>query len=190
MEDREAHFLAKTRCSTEEIDKMLHGYCADVSDVEVVCGVPESWKQLSTPSSDTAVAETLGAGGGQEEIYEAQQREETTMYLASMDIKTVFDVARPKHIVNFFLRSRRSRMDYSGFLHEVASLEGQATFEYVDSIFLFTRCLRQGSVEAPWPWVNMTMQILSNVDPEWMKQKMGDLRGTRSSDLQHCVGGQ
>ena len=32
-------FLRKTRCGTEERDKKLRGYCADVRDVDVACGV-------------------------------------------------------------------------------------------------------------------------------------------------------
>ena len=39
MEDCEARYLAITRCSTKERDPKLQGYCPDVSDVEVVCGV-------------------------------------------------------------------------------------------------------------------------------------------------------
>ena len=56
MEDRETHLPAETRCSTEDRDKKLQGFCADVGDVEVVCDLchsppgkrkePEGWKQL------------------------------------------------------------------------------------------------------------------------------------------------
>ena len=35
----------------------------------------------------------------------------------------------------------------------------------------FNRCLRQGSVEAPRLWQKMALQILANVEEEWMKKK-------------------
>ena len=36
------------------------------------------------------------------------------MYIANMDIKTAFDVARPKHIVEICGWARSPWMDYSG----------------------------------------------------------------------------
>ena len=89
-----------------------------------------------------------------------------TMYLASTDIKTVFYVARPKHIANI-----KGNQDVHGWstaasLCEMAGLEGQGTFENVDSTFPFARCIRRGSLE-PRLWLKMAMQILENVEPEW-----------------------
>ena len=60
----------------------------------------------------------------------------------------------------------------AALLREVA-LEGQATFENAERTFLFTRCIRQGSVEAPRLWLKMATQISSSVAEDWKKRKMG-----------------
>ena len=78
------------------------------------------------------------------------------MYLASLDIKTAFDEAEPKHVAII--------------LNGHNWLSGKATFECVESSFSFNRCLRQGSVEAPRLWQKMATQILANVEEEWMKK--------------------
>ena len=66
-----------------------------------------------------------------------------TMYLANMDIKTVLNVARPKHIA-------RIMEDWiiATLLREMTGSEGQAVFECVESEVSFARCIRQGSVDA------------------------------------------
>ena len=55
---------------------------------------------------------------------------------------------------------------------EMAGLGDQMTFENVVSTFRFSRCIRQGGVEAPRLWVKMTMQILWNVESEWKRSKI------------------
>ena len=69
-----------------------------------------------------------------------------------------------------------------------------ATFESVESNFSCARCIRQRSVEAPWLWLNMAMQILGGVEPEWVKKEMGVLRdhceGQAHQDMQFYVGRQ
>ena len=63
----------------------------------------------------------------------------------------------------------------AALLREMDGLEGHATFESVESKFSCARCIRKGSVEAPRLWLNMAMQIPGNVEPEWVKKKMGVL---------------
>ena len=46
---------------------------------------------------NAAAAETLGVAGRQEKNLWHGREKRPTMYLAGMDIKTAFDVARPKH---------------------------------------------------------------------------------------------
>ena len=46
---------------------------------------------------------------------------------------------------------------------EMSELEGKAMFGCVESSFVFNRCLRQGSVEAPRLWQKMATQLLANV---------------------------
>ena len=65
-------------------------------------------------------------------------------------------------------------MDHIGtFLREMKVLEGHAAFEHVESKFKFTRCIRQGSVEAPTLWLKQAMQISWNVEEEWSRNRIG-----------------
>ena len=117
-----------------------------------------------------------------------------TIYLASMDIKTAFDVARPKHIAQIMEGHDVRGWIIAALFREMAGLEGQATFECVDSKFSFARRIRQWSVEAPRLWLKMARQIPGNVEPEWAGKGMGvilDLGGQRSSsNTQLYVGRQ
>ena len=90
-----------------------------------------------------------------------------------MNIKTAFDVARPKHVAKIMGDQDVHGWITAAVLRARAGLEGQATFGNLDSTFPFTRCIRQGSVEAPRLWLNMALQILVVVELEWMRKKMG-----------------
>ena len=84
----------------------------------------------------------------------------TTMCVASVDIKTVFDVARPTPIANNMGVQEVHGWITAASSREMAGLEGQATFEDVHGSCQFARCLRQQSAEAPQHWLTMTMRIL------------------------------
>ena len=51
-------------------------------------------------------------------------------------------------------------------------VHGHATFGNVESKFQFTRCIRQGGVEALTLWLKLAMQILWNVEKEWTRKRM------------------
>ena len=78
-----------------------------------------------------------------------------------------------KHIANTVGDHEVHGWIIAALLGEMAGLEGQATVESVESKFSFARCIRQGSVEALRLWLKMAMQILGNVEPEWVETKMG-----------------
>ena len=86
------------------------------------------------------------------------------MYLASSDIKTAFDEARPKHVANILNRHNAHGWLIAAILREMSGLEGKAMFERVESCISFNRCLRQGSMEALRLWQKMATQILANVE--------------------------
>ena len=74
----------------------------------------------------------------------------------------------------------------SALLREMAGLEVQAMFECVESNFLFNRCLRQGSAEAPGLWQNVATQFLTNVEENCTKKREGillDLEGQRAHHI-------
>ena len=103
------------------------------------------------------------------------------MYLASLNIKTAFDEAKPpKHVAQILDYHNTHGWLIAALLREMSELEGKAMFECVESCFSFNRCLRQGSVEAPRLWHKMATQILANVEEEWMRRRSGilvDLEG-------------
>ena len=87
---------------------------------------------------------TLGMAGGQN----SGSMVRPTVYLASVDIKTAFDEARPRHVAKNMEGHNTHGWIVSALLCEMSGLEGQATFECVESKFSLDRCLRQGSVVA------------------------------------------
>ena len=96
-----------------------------------------------------------------------------TMYLASMDIKTAFDEARPRHVAHIMEGHNTHGWIVAALLCHMAGLEGQAMFECEESMFSFTRCLRQGSDGTPRVWQKMAQQFLANVEEGWTKEKNG-----------------
>ena len=59
----------------------------------------------------------------------------STMYLASMDIKTAFDEARPRHVEKTMAGHNTHGWLISVLLREVSGLKGQAIFGCVESKF-------------------------------------------------------
>ena len=102
-----------------------------------------------------------------------------TKYLASMHIKTLFDVAGPRHIAKIVEDLDVHGWIIAALLREMVGPEGQAKFESVESTCSFARCIRHGSVEAPRLRLKMAMPILGNDEPEWVEKKMGVLMDTR-----------
>ena len=105
---------------------------------------PESWKRLQVGGDDGISCQHLQVMMTNLLQKHWEWKEEKTpmlkhgsvvrptMYLASMDIKTAFDEARPRHAA----KNMESRSKLSALLCEMAGLEeGQAMFECVDSDF-------------------------------------------------------
>ena len=61
------------------------------------------------------------------------------MYMASFDIKTAFDEAKPKHVPNIFDSHKTHGWLIATFLREMSGLSGKATFECEESNFSFYR---------------------------------------------------
>ena len=70
-----------------------------------------------------------------------------TMYMASLDIRTAFDEAKPKHVARILDDHNTHGWLIAAFLREMSGLSGTASFESVESRFSFNRCLRQGCVK-------------------------------------------
>ena len=83
-----------------------------------------------------------------------------TMHIASMDIKTASDMARPKRTARIMGAQDVHGWITAALIREMTGLDGHATFENVESKFQLTRCIRQESVEAPTLWLKLAMQFL------------------------------
>ena len=119
---------------------------------------PESWKQSHAGSIDGIICQHLLVMMTQhlqkqwwchEDNDETQQRETSHNVLEPIwDIKTAFDVARPKHIAKIMQDHDVHGWIFHGWiiaalLREMAGfLERLAYFESVESTFPFARCIR------------------------------------------------
>ena len=110
----------------------------------------------SASYDDKTDTKTLGMQGGKDSHVATWQCGTTENVLACLDIRTVFDEARPRHVAKIMGSHSTHGWIISALLRKVAGLKGQAMFECVESRFLFNRCLRQGSVEAPRLWQKMS----------------------------------
>ena len=72
-----------------------------------------------------------------------------------------------KYIAQLLLEQHMHGWLIAALLREMAGHEGEAAFENVESKFLATKCIRQGSVEAPSLWLEMAVQVLWNVEKGW-----------------------
>ena len=102
----------------------------------------------------------------------------STMYMASMDIKTAFDESRPRHVAKIMENHDTHGWLIAAHLREMSELESKATFECVESSFVFNRCLRHGSVEAPRLWQN-GHPALGECGRRMDKEKNGYFHGLR-----------
>ena len=59
------------------------------------------------------------------------------MYLASLDIKTAFDEAKPKHVAKIMDSNTRRGLLTAAYLREMSGLKGKAMFECAESSFYF-----------------------------------------------------
>ena len=84
------------------------------------------------------------------------------MYIASVDIKTALDVAKPTHSANIMGEQETHGWIKATSLLGKWRLAGHATFESVESKFNFSRCSRQGSVDVPTLRLKMAKQLLWN----------------------------
>ena len=62
-----------------------------------------------------------------------------TMCLASLDIKTAFDEARPKHVAKIMDSHNTHGWIIATLLREMSGLESKAMFECVESCFSSTK---------------------------------------------------
>ena len=121
-----------------KVEELAHGWCER--------------DKMPKPKGidDEFIAKTLGVarrGEPRDEKHGTLVR--PTMYLASMDTRTAFDEAKPKHVAWILDGHNTHGWLIAALLREILWLSGTASFESVETRFNFNRCLRQGSVGAP-----------------------------------------
>ena len=202
MEDCETGVLTSTRRRTKERDYKPQGHRFDVGGVEVVrilhCSSsgkekqPESWKKLHVGGIEgisqplqVMMTKLLQKHWEWQEDRTAMLRHgsivRSTMYAASLDIKTAFDEARPRHVAKLVESHNTQKINFGP-----PAREDQAMFECVESKVSFDRCLRRGSVEAPRLRQKMAMQLLAILEENWVRKRMGvlsDLEGQRAHQM-------
>ena len=72
-----------------------------------------------------------------------------TMYLASFEVKTAFDVAKPEMVAEI-LEETTGVLGWiiPALPDEMKDLKEMVSFESCETEFMYSRCTRQGSVEA------------------------------------------
>ena len=109
-----------------------------------------------------------------------------TKFMASLDVKTAFDEVRPRQIAKIMENHDIHWWLIDALLREMPGLEGKAMFECVESSFNFTRCLRQGNVEAPRLWQMMAAQLPATVEGKWKQKNLGlllDIKGEKAHQI-------
>ena len=71
-----------------------------------------------------------------------------TAFLACLDVKTAFDVAKPSVESKILTHGHRT----AALLAEMQDVRGSASFENSVTGLRYSRCIRQGGVEAPVLW--------------------------------------
>ena len=95
------------------------------------------------------------------------------MFMASLDIKSAIDEARPRHLARILESHNLHGWLIAALLREMSGLEGGSMFECVESSVTFNPCLRQGSVEALRLWQMMAAQLLASVEGKWTQKNLG-----------------
>ena len=83
-----------------------------------------------------------------------------TMYMASLDVKTAFDVARPSVVSKILSIIGTHGHVVAALLAEMHNVKGSACFENCETEFRYSKCIRQGGVEAPVLWGRVVKYVL------------------------------
>ena len=111
--------------------------------------------------------------------------------MASLDVNTAFDVAKPEVIAEILEETgRENGWDYRG---AGGGPEEGGQFRVVRDRVQAPEVFRQGSVEASRLWLNLAKSTLWNLAEKWEDRGVGQWLGLRETDgpvMQHTVGGQ
>ena len=96
-----------------------------------------------------------------------------TMYMASLDVKTAFDVARPSVVSKILSLIGTHGHVVAALLAEMQDVKGSACSETCETEFRYSRCIRQGGVEAPVLWGRVAKYVLGKAEAKWKARGWG-----------------
>ena len=70
----------------------------------------------------------------------------------ALDVKTAFDVAKPSVVSQILSLIGTHGHVVAALLAEMQDVQGSACFENCEPEFRYSKCIRQGGVEAPVLW--------------------------------------
>ena len=140
---------------------------------------------------DKDVTETRAVAGGQKIDDKARQFVKTHDVLGKLGHQDGVRRGEAKKHCTYYGRSQCFGWILAALQREMDGLEGQATFECVESNSLSPVASGKGASKTPRLWLNMAMQILANVEQgcvrqEWVSSQIW--RDKNSSVVQLYVG--
>ena len=109
---------------------------------------------------DEHISTTLGVAGRQTHWSAAEGFRYNTAFMTSLDVKTAFDVAEPSVVSKILTRTGVHGHLTAALLAEMQDVWGSASFENCETEFRYSRCIRQGGVEAPVVWRRTAKHVL------------------------------
>ena len=111
-----------------------------------------------------------------------------TAFMASSDVKTAFDVARPAVVSKILTLTGVHGHLTAALLAGMQDVRGSASFENCATEFRYSRCVRQGGVEAPVLWERIAEYVLWKAEEKWRAKGWG-LSFGRQHDNEHTLRG-
>ena len=93
-------------------------------------------------------------------------------FMESLDVQTAFDVAKPAVVSKTLTLTVVHGNPTAALL-----ARGSASFESCETQFLYSRCIRQGGVEAPILWERTAKYVLWKSEEKWSAKGWGLLFG-------------
>ena len=96
-----------------------------------------------------------------------------TMFMASLDVKTAFDVAKPLVVSKILSLIGAHGHVVAALLAEMQDVKGSACLENCETEFRYSKCIRQGGLEAPVLWGRVAKYVLWKAEEKWKARGWG-----------------
>ena len=96
-----------------------------------------------------------------------------TAFIASLDVMTAFDVASLALVSKILTLTGVPGHLTAALLAEMQDVRGSASFENCETEFRYSRCIRQGGVEAPVLWGCIANYVFWKAEEKWRAKGRG-----------------